>query len=297
MLSRYSLIRKKEDLQPFLDKNDFIISLCDNLSFLMLKSISPNDNSYVGVCREKAPILGLYVKMYKFWKECVSVYLKGHLDIYILYTRILYEAYMKMMYLMIKADDSLRRFVVASYKTRYELYTKTDSNSNTFDIVRNNKLLEAMKADGVSFEDITGIKGKTIHKDNFERICQEVENKLFTKDELRMIYIAVYGMSSDVIHSDWGELRQFHLNECENGLLCPNINERTFKHYRAIFPMASILAKSIQAFVTYINESKEIIPNGDGLCAMAAEIERIIILGIENVSEEYDKSPDIFMFE
>lgn len=293
--SLYLSIQKEKEASRFFSKDEVIVSLCKDLGTLMLESICPNNDSYIAVSRERAPILGLYVKIYKFWVECAETYKKGKMDICIAYARIFYEAYMKMMYLMIKADDSLRRFVVMSYKSRYELFAKTDKESSALDIVRNMKLLDAMELDGVSIDEIKGAKGKTIHKQNFEQISSEVEEKLFSKEERRLLYVSLYALSSDVIHSDWGELRQFHLNLCEDGLMYPNIEEKSHKHYRAILPMASMVAKSIQAFITYVNEDKQIIPNGDILINMAMEIERVILLGIKNLVDEYEQNPDKFL--
>ena len=49
----------------------------------MKKYISPNDDDYICCPRERVPILGLYVKIYKFWKKCLDVYKREELRIYI----------------------------------------------------------------------------------------------------------------------------------------------------------------------------------------------------------------------
>lgn len=125
MLTPYTSIKTKQDIIPLLNDNKFVLSLCDNLTFLMRKSISPNDEDYICCHREQAPILGLYVKIYKFWIECVDVYKRGELGVYIVYERILYEAFTKMVYLIVNGKEALDDFRLTSYKNRINAYNKT----------------------------------------------------------------------------------------------------------------------------------------------------------------------------
>jgi hypothetical protein len=291
MLTPYTTIETKEDVIPLLDDNTFVLSLCENLLFLMNRSISPNGNDYVCCPRKYAPVLGLYVKIYKFWKECLNVYKRGEIGIYIAYGRILYEAYIKMLYLICNGIEALNEFRLVSYKNRISAYKKTNNSSEGTDFVRNNKFLEDLQADGFTLNDI-----ELAHPRTFKSI-QEIVESTYTKDEKDILYTLIYGLSSDAIHSDWGELRQIHLNDTGDGMMMPNIEEITYDHYRIILPIADIVSQAIQVFIPFINDTKEIIIAGDSFIAMAEETHRVIRLAFEHIADDYENNPDEFLLK
>lgn len=173
MHTPYTSIKTKQDVIPLLDDNDFVLSLCDNLTFLMRKSICPNDDDYICCPREQAPILGLYVKIYKFWKECLDVYKRGEFGVYIVYERILYEAFTKMVFLIVNGKEALDDYRLTSYKNRINAYNKTEMKLDGVNLVRNTKLLDDLKADGFTVEDL-----KSIHPKNFKTI-QNLVNQTY----------------------------------------------------------------------------------------------------------------------
>ena len=289
MLTPYTNIKTKEDVIPLLEDNTFVLSLCENLSFLMNRSISPNNNEYISCPRTYAPILGLYVKIYKFWKECLNVYKRGEIGIYIAYGRILYEAYIKMLHLMYNGTEALNEFRLISYKNRISAYKKTNNSSEGIDLVRNIKFLKDLQADGFTINDL-----KYAHPRTFKSI-QEIAEKTYTKEEKDILYTLIYGLSSDAIHSDWGELRQIHLNDIGDGIMVPNIDERVYNHYRIILPIADIITLAIQAFIPYINETKAVVIAGDASVSMAEDIQRVLRLIFEHIKDEYENIPDAFM--
>lgn len=289
MLTPYTSIKTKQDVILLLNDNNFVLSLCDNLTFLMRKSISPNDDDYICCQREQAPILGLYVKIYKFWKECIDVYKRGEFGVYIVYERILYEAFTKMVYLIVNGKEALDDFRLASYKNRINVYNKTEKKVDGVNLVRNTKFLDDLKADGFTIEDL-----KSIHPKNFKTILNLV-GQTYTQEEKDLIYTLEYGLSSDAIHSDWGELRQIHLNDIGDGIMVPNIDERVYNHYRIILPIADIITLAIQAFIPYINETKAVVIAGDASVSMAEDIQRVLRLIFEHIKDEYENIPDAFM--
>lgn len=289
MPTPYTNIKTEQDVIPLLSDNNFVLSLCENLTFLMRKSISPTEDSYISCPREEAPVLGLYVKIYKFWKECLDVYKRGEYGVYIVYERILYEAFTKMVYLIVNGKEALDDFRLTSYKNRINAYNKTEKKVDGVNLVRNTKMLDDLKADGFTIEDL-----KTIHPKNFKTILDIVDQS-YTQEEKDLIYTLEYGLSSDAIHSDWGELRQIHLSDIEDGMMIPNIGEQVFNHYRVILPIADIISMAIQTFIPYINETKAIVIAGDALVSMAEDIQRVLRLIFEHIKEEYEYTPDAFM--
>ena len=116
MLSVYSNIKKKDDVKPLLGNDEFVLSLCDNLTSLMEKSLSPNGSDYICCTREYSPVLALYVKILKFWKECIILYKSGNLSVYLAFSRIIHEAYVKLVYLCICDKEKLNDFRLNSYR-------------------------------------------------------------------------------------------------------------------------------------------------------------------------------------
>lgn len=289
MLTPYTSLKTKQDVIPLLNDNNFVLSLCDNLTFLIRKSISSNDGNYICCPREQAPILGLYVKIFKFWKECLDVYKRGEFGVYIVYERILYEAFTKMVYLIVNGKEALDDFRLSSYKNRINAYNKTEKKDDGVNLVRNTKFLDDLKADGFTIEDL-----KTIHPKNFKTILNIVD-QTYTQEEKELIYTLEYGLSSDAIHSDWGELRQIHLSNIGNDMMIPNIGERVYNHYRVILPIADIISMAIQTFVPYINETKAVVFAGNALVSMAEDIQRVLRLIFEHIKDEYENTPDAFM--
>lgn len=213
------------------------------------------------------------------------------MGIYIAYARILYEAFTKMLYLIMNGENALKEFRQTSYKNRIRAYRKTEEDAYGINLVRNAKLLDDLKADGFSMNDL-----KTCHPKNFKTILNLVE-QTYTQEEKDLIYTLVYGLSSDAIHSDWGELRQIHLNDIGEGMMVPNINEQTYNHYRAILPIADIISMAIQGFIPYINGAKAVVSTGNALASMAEEIQRVIRLIFELVKDEYEQCPNTFMMK
>ena len=289
MLTPYTSITTKQDVIPLLNDNNFVLSLCDNLTFLIRKSICPNDENYICCSREQAPILGLYVKIYKFWRECLDVYKRGEFGVYIVYERILYEAFIKMVYLIVNGKEALDDFRLTSYKNRINAYNKTEKHVDGVNLVRNTKLLDDLKADGFTIEDL-----KIIQPKNFKKILDLVV-QTYTREEKDLIYTLGYGLSSDAIHSDWGELRQIHLSDIGDDMMIPNIGERVYNHYRVILPIADIISMAIQAFVPYINETKAVVFADNALVSMAEDIQRVLRLIFEHIKDEYEYTPDAFM--
>ena len=146
-----------------------------------------------------------------------------------------------------------------------------------------------MKADGFTIEDL-----KTIHPKNFKKILNLVD-QTYTQEEKDLIYTLGYGLSSDAIHSDWGELRQIHLNDIGDDMMIPNIGERVYNHYRVILPIADIISMAIPTFVPYINETKAIVIAGKALVSMAEDIRRVLRLIFEHIKDLHKESPDAFM--
>lgn len=292
MITPFSNITTVKQVIPLLDDNKFIIALCDNLSFLMANTLKVNNDKPIACHKKDAPILGLYVKIYKFWLGCLETFKKGNLGVHIVYCRILYEAFMKLSYLLTEGDTAMRDFRLKSYRKRYEIYKKTESKGNGVSFVGNQKFIEDIAQDGFSLEEIRNTKKKD---KNFKEISEKASKDSFSKEEIDLIYDTAYGVSSDAIHSDWEELRQLYLNIDDSGFVTPNIEDDPYIHYRVIIPTATIITQTIKTFVSYINKGKIVIIAGDNILAVVDDIYRVFSLISEHIFDEYNTNPDKYM--
>lgn len=292
MITPFSNITTVKQVIPLLDDDKFIITLCDNLSFLMANTLKVNNENPIAYHKKNAPILGLYVKIYKFWLECLETFKKGSIGVHIVYCRILYEAFMKLNYLLTEGDTAMRDFRLKSYRKRYEIYKKTESKGNGVSLVENNKFLDDIAQDGFSLDEIKNAKKSD---KNFKEISIKVSRNSFSEETIDLIYDTAYGISSDAIHSDWGELRQLYLNIDESGLVTPNIEDYSNIHYRVIIPTATIITQTIKTFISYINKEKVVLIAGDNILAIVDDIERVFSLISEHIFDEYKNDPDKYM--
>lgn len=292
MITPFSNITTVKQVIPLLDDNKFITTLCDNLSILMTNTLKVDNEKTIACHKDNAPILGLYVKIYKFWLECLETFKKGNLGIHIVYYRILYEAFMKLSYLLKEGDTAMRDFRFKSYRKRYEIYKKTRVKGNGISLVENQKFIDDITQDGFSLDEIKNAKKSD---NNFKVISEKASEDSFSREEIVLIYDTAYGVSSDAIHSDWGELRQLYLNIDESGFVTPNIEDDSYIHYRVIIPTATIITQAIKTFVSYINKEKVAIIAGDNLLAVVDDIDRIFSLISEHIFNEYNTSPDKYM--
>ena len=291
MITPFSNITTVKQVIPLLDDNKFIIALCDNLSFLMANTLKFNNDKPIACHKKDAPILGLYVKIYKFWLGCLETFKKGNLGVHFVYCRILYEAFMKLSYLLTEGDTAMRDFRLKSYRKRYEIYKKTESKGNGVSFVGNQKFIEDIAQDGFSLEEIRNTKKSD---KNFKEISEKASKDSFSKEEIDLIYNTAYGVSSDAIHSDWGELRQLYLNIDDSGFVTPNIEDDPI-HYRVIIPTATIITQTIKTFVSYSNKGKIVIIAGDNILAVVDDIYRVFSLISEHIFDEYNTNPDKYM--
>ena len=105
-------------------------------------------------------------------------------------------------------------------------------------------------ADGFTIEDLENNKKWKLDGKSFKQLQQELDNE--------ELYSSVYGMASDPIHSDWGEISQLHLiANNEEGVMCAN-KDYNSSHYRYIIPFVMIPIDATIAYIQWIKEELEI---------------------------------------
>lgn len=123
MWTPYKDLETIEDIMPLLeDNNKLIIPICDSITTLIDKCIDPYENEYICVDRDRATVIGLFTKIFKCYQDGLTAYKNNKFEICIIHQRIIYEAYIKFLYLMKHGKTVQRQYRLISYKNRYEFY-------------------------------------------------------------------------------------------------------------------------------------------------------------------------------
>lgn len=110
MWTPYKDLETIEDIMPLLeDNNKLIIPICDSITTLIDKCIDPYENEYICVDRDRATVIGLFTKIFKCYQDGLTAYKNNKFEICIIHQRIIYEAYIKFLYLMKHGKTIIRK--------------------------------------------------------------------------------------------------------------------------------------------------------------------------------------------
>lgn len=275
---------QKETIINNLEKdNDYILSLCDHLLHILRRIIDPDKERYICMSRDDATILGLFIKQYKYLQDIVNSFKSQNTHLFFLLQRIRYEAIIKMLYL-IKHPEARREYRIKSYKNRHNVYK--EHNDDTMFLVMISKYLEDIQKDGFSIDELNKIRDWKLGSMNFDGMVNEVDYK--------ENYRLAYGLPSDMIHSDWGEIRQLYLNQDEEGTRMFHDLEDKPLHYRALLYELAISCKAATSYMKWIEDLDEI-EYSEQIKTRIHEIYEILIVAQKHVFNIYSTSPDTYM--
>lgn len=101
MITPYSIFQNKEDIIPLLDDDSKLVyPICENILFLSNKMLNPDSDNFLAFEQDEAPITGLYHKQTRLFEQYLKAYKENNPEICFILNRILYEAYIKMLYLI-----------------------------------------------------------------------------------------------------------------------------------------------------------------------------------------------------
>ena len=287
----YTNIKTIGDLEGLMNNdNQFIIPLCKSIATITSKSLDPYDDIFITVDRNHATVIGLLVKILKSYQECVEFYEEEKYEPISLYSRIIYEAFIKMKYLIKYGEKIQNHYRLISYKSRFDFYRKTkeeEGEHKNYYWVRNTKFLDALSEDGFTLKDLDAV-GKKWNLDgkNFRQLLQEIESE--------ELYTSLYGIGSDSVHSDWGEIRDFHLMGKED-TMCAKL-EYYKPHYRVIVSLGRIQIDATIAYIEWFEkelESKELSP----FLELLLDLKRVIDIISLDILKTYTDDPQKYLHE
>ena len=117
MISPFDIFQKPEDVKPYIDENEkLILPICDNIVFALGKILDPFEDDLAVYDRNQATVIGAFVKQYQLFQSFVRASRNSDMAATIIFMRIIYEAYIKMRYLIKHGEDAQKEYRLCSYK-------------------------------------------------------------------------------------------------------------------------------------------------------------------------------------
>ena len=270
--------------KEFKDSSGIIEELCSYTLMCSRKIIDPDPDNYIQYGPDDATVIGLLIKQHKGLEQLIQAHNSGTLDVAWSFIRINYEAYIKMRYLIREGKSAQRDYRLKSYKNRYKMYEKYNRKGNGVTDVFLYKFLEDIKAEGFTIQDFERISSwKAFGGKSFEMLMKE-----FEPEEL---YLSSYALGSDSIHSDWGDIRQLHLQELD-GNFAVRIEPEKY-HSRVILSCVYLHLQALEGFLQwYKTDFGAVIVNADDLISELKRVSRILLSHFLDV---YEYQPDVFV--
>ena len=289
MLSPFNIFQKPEDVKPYIDDNEkLILPICDNIVFALGKSLDPLEEDFVSYDRNQATVLGIFVKQYQLFQSFVRASRDCDMSATIIFQRIIYEAYIKMQYLIKYGEDAQKEYRLCSYKNRYKFYQSNIEAPNDIARIAIEKFKADINNEEFSIEDIANAKknwafgGKKI-------------SPLVEEFDPKETYTSVYGYLSDAIHTDWGETRQLYLQETEDASFVYNPQKQIKIPARQLAIQAQLMLESSFVFIEWL-ESIGLKFDIIGIMkSFLKELQRVLSLVMVNMFEDY--RTDKFLYE
>lgn len=288
MFSPFTKFQRIEDIKPCIDDDPKLIyPICNNILFAARKCIDPFKEDCCVYDKNKATVVGFYLKQIRLFEEFFDSYKSGKMYLCVLYQRVIYEAYLKMRYLIKYGEEAQRVYRLYSYKDRKSFYDKYSSEDGYYK-VRNEKFIIDLSDDGFSLEE-SSQKCKAFGGKNVRQIVEELEDD--------SLYSSLYGIASDSIHSDWGELRQIYLSKLEDGRYITNTEKETKIHFRYLIPMAILIIDSSKYYIEWNQKMDDNLKIMLGNSYLLDEMKRVCNLIMESVLIDYQNIPKKYMLE
>ena len=287
MITPFSIYKTKEDIIGLLDDdNKLVLPICKNILFISNKILNPDDDNFLVFEQDEAPIAGLYHKQVRLFDQYLKAYQENNPEICFILNRIIYEAYIKMRYLIDNPQD-IKEYRELSYKSHITILENTLLSNTPNAKVFKRKFEDSIAVEGITIDEIKRARKNPGGK-NFRQMQQ-----LYESDAL---YSPIYGMTSDSIHSGWNEIRQMYLRcKKDTKQYVADVDFQIVLHYRLLISVADILISSSQSYYSWFRKLfPGIIP---GLMSLLDEFKRMCLLISEVVIDTYKNNPDEYLYK
>lgn len=261
------------------DKSETIYSACEALNVIAKQVLDGNGMQNFCVPIEDAPIAGLFNKQRLLFSHFFKSYVEGDSEICAIFNRIIYESYIKMLYL-IEHPEEVNNYRACAFKTHLRIFEEIGDNPITY--VMKLKFDHALKSNKLTIEDIRNAPKSLGNKSFFDLQKEFISEKS---------YAPLYAQPSDCLHSGWNDIRQYYLfydDESENFILDSDYHAPLKLHY--LIAMADLFFCGLREFLSFLK--------GKGLTLVESklnfliEIHNILNWGFEDAMSIYENDPE-----
>lgn len=290
MITPFSNLKTADDVAPFLDDdNKLVYPLCDNTIFIIHKCLNLDPSHYIVYDKNQATIAGLFFKQVKLFESFYDAYKEKQMYLCFIFQRIIYEAFIKMKYLIKYGDNAQITYRAHSYKNRNKFFETHNSSESGYIKVRNDKYMSDIAEDGFTIDDIRNSENSFGGK-NMRQLIEEFEDE--------SLYSSLYGIASDPIHSDWSDIRELYLQKVSDKDYYITPDSISVKgHYRYLISMLDIINCSSFSFIDWFLSINSHFNALKAYKKMLEEFKRVSSIIMQNVFKEYDQDPSKYMYE
>ena len=196
------------------DNNDYmkvVVELGNHVRLLLLTAsgMIPSPN-FPGYSKEQAVVVGLFVRMYKLFDAMCFHVSKSHGEIASIFTRLIFETYVRMTYLITKGRASAQNFIFVSYRAAKENLEDLLAKQAQRELIPIEKRIltnvrEQMKEDGINEDVLMENRNWALDGKSFKDLMSVLEMEAW--------YSYLFGVQSSIVHGDWKDIRAHHIKK------------------------------------------------------------------------------------
>jgi hypothetical protein len=163
-----------------------------------------------------AVIVGHLVQLYKLYDQLVYFVAESKGEISQLFSRLMFETFVMMKYLIIKGRPSIDNFIRISFKStirQYQFLTQLESRRKLADIEKRiiSKIEDRLRIVGLNAFDLSRNKDWRLDGLTFRGILEFLKNHDPDKTDWDLSYEFLYGSGSSFVHGTWYDIELNHL--------------------------------------------------------------------------------------
>ncbi|NQU05881.1 MAG: hypothetical protein HQ568_07295 [Calditrichaeota bacterium] len=232
------------------DFSKFAVDICNRVLYLLKISASLCHSDYRGYSIDEAPIIGLFVRIFKLYDALTYHYCENHGEIVVLFKRPIFESYVTMNYLIKNGLESCRSYRMSSFASAIKHYrhiNRKKENDIQLSPIEERimwKISNRLKENNFTFEKLDKNRNWRIDGKSFKDLLRSLNNL-----DSEIAYNFVYSSGSSYIHGDWYDVKIMHLYE-ENGEYFPKL-EHDRVHVMYVNPSTSLCLTAIIDFLEW----------------------------------------------
>lgn len=191
------------------DYMEFAFELSNHIRYLMFVSASLlPQNQTNGYGKHSAVIVGLFIRVCKLYDALCYHVSENQGEIATIFSRLIFESYVKMRYLIKKGQESTNNFIFVSFQSTVDQYKDLVTKQAQRDLTPiEERILSKIEGQfdeiGIDKESLFSNKDWRLDGKSFKGLCKYLD--------IEASYYFIFGAQSSFVHGDWYDIRAHHL--------------------------------------------------------------------------------------